>query len=136
MSTLSKEDLSIAQDQQVEERDRPTMDRSVLGTIAVGLGSLEERLEIEAVDAFRSKKAGPQIPAAFIRKEKRSTGSLLRDFWHDETSLPLVGSEPGSRKEAREWRLAILSAAALAALILLFLSERGLLDPWIQKFFG
>ncbi len=136
MSTLSKEELSIGQAAQGVDRDSSHEEGAVGGTIAIGLGSMQERLEIEAVDAFRSKKAGPQIPTAFTRKENRSVGSLVRDFWHDETSLPIVGSESGSRNEAREWRLAILSAAALAMLILLFLSERGLLDPWIQKFFG
>lgn len=135
MNTFTKDDTNetgvLADRASVGAEGKP-----VRGTIAVGLGSMEERQEDAAVDAHLASTKGPALPPSLVRKERRQIGSAVRDFWHDETSLPIANPDKIEEEERRQRRLAVLAAAALASLILLFLSERGSLDPWLQKVFG
>ena len=134
MSTLSKKDPLTEQPERVE-RDHSVREGEVFGTIAIGLGGMQERLEEEAVDAFRSSSSGPQLPATLTKKERR-TKNRFRSFWQDETSLP--SGEAGDSLEAKKKniRLIVLGILAIASLMVYVAWEGGLLEPQLERLFG
>lgn len=131
MSTLQTKHPTI---ETVGERKLDSSGVPVMGTITVGLGTMAERLERDAVDQHLARSAGPDIPVS-LKRTNRSWWDAVAAFVKDDSSLPAAGADQVASGRKEMYKIAF-GLVALLALIIFFSWQRGLLQPWIKMFWA
>lgn len=138
MSTFTvssdQKELTAESPTHTDRRGTSPADEPKIGTIAIGLGGMNEQLQDAAVDAFLKQGQGPSLPPAFVKKDRREVRET-RNVWNDQKTEPLA-EQQRSTENAGQWLKSALALMGIVSLIAFTAWQMGPLKVWFQQVLG